>query len=74
MVAEDDKVALRATFRGTHAGDFMGTAPTQRRVTQSFIIIYRVRNEKIVEHWISMDMLGFTQQLGAVPETAAAAR
>jgi predicted ester cyclase len=73
MVAEDDKVALRATFRGTHTGDFAGIAPTQRQVTQPFMIIYRILDEKIVEHWISIDMLSFMQQLGAIPETAAAA-
>jgi predicted ester cyclase len=72
MVAEDDKVTLRSTFRGTHAREFAGLAPTQRQVTQPFIIIYRVDGEKIVEHWIAIDMLSFMQQLGAVPETAAA--
>jgi predicted ester cyclase len=73
MVAEDDKVALRATFRGTHTREFAGLAPTQRQVTQPFIIIYRVADEKIVEHWIGIDMLSFMQQLGAVPEAEAAA-
>jgi predicted ester cyclase len=72
MVAEDDKVTVRATFRGTHTGDFAGLAPTQRHVTQPFIIIYRVDGEKIVEHWIGIDMLSFMQQLGAIPEPAAA--
>ena len=73
IVAEGDKVVLRATFRGTHTGDFAGVAPTQRQVTQPFIIIYRIDGEKIVEHWIGIDMLSFMQQLGAVPEPAAAA-
>jgi predicted ester cyclase len=41
-------------------------------VTQPFIIIYRVDGEKIVEHWIGIDMLSFMQQLGAIPEPAAA--
>ncbi len=71
MIAEDDKVTLRATFRGTHKGDFMGIAPTQRQVIQPFIIIYRVAGDKVVEHWLSIDMLSFMQQLGVVPEPAA---
>jgi predicted ester cyclase len=74
MLAEDDKVALRATFRGIHKGEFAGVAPTQRQVTLPFIIIYRIWDEKIVEHWLSIDMLSFMQQLGAIPEAAAAAR
>jgi predicted ester cyclase len=74
MLAEDDKVALRATFRGIHKGEFAGVAPTQRQVTLPLIIIYRIWDEKIVEHWLSIDMLSFMQQLGAIPEAAAAAR
>lgn len=74
VLAEDDKVAVRATFRGTHKGEFAGVAPTQRQVTVPFIIIYRIRDEKIVEHWLGIDMLSFMQQLGAIPEAAAAAR
>jgi predicted ester cyclase len=74
MLAEDDKVAVRATFRGIHKGEFAGVAPTQRQVTLPLIIIYRIWDEKIVEHWLSIDMLSFMQQLGAIPEAAAAAR
>jgi predicted ester cyclase len=74
LVAEDDKVAVRATFRGKHQGEFAGVAPTQRQVTQPLIIIYRIRDEKIVEHWLSIDLLSLMQQLGAIPEAAAAAR
>lgn len=72
MVAEDDKVVVRATFRGTHTGEFVGIAPTRRQVTVPFIIIYRVRGDKIVGHWLSIDMLSFMQQLGVAPEPAAA--
>jgi predicted ester cyclase len=74
MIAEDDKVVLRATFRATHAGEFAGVAPSQRGVTQPFIIIYRIRDEKIVDHWLAVDMLGLMQQLGAAPEPASAPR
>jgi predicted ester cyclase len=72
IVAEGDKVVLRSTFRGTHTGDFAGLPPTQRQVTQPFIIIYQVDGERIVDHWIGIDMLSFMQQLGAIPEPAAA--
>jgi hypothetical protein len=72
MVAEDDKVAVRAIFRGTHAGELAGVAPTQRRVSLPFIIVYRISGEKIVEHWIGVDMLNLMQQIGAVPAPAVA--
>jgi predicted ester cyclase len=74
MLAEDDRVAVRATFHGTHTGEFMGIAPTQRRVNLPLIIIYRIDGDKIVEHWLSVDMLSLMQQLGAIPEAAGSAR
>jgi predicted ester cyclase len=33
MVVEWDKVACRFTVRGTHKGDLMGIAPTDKQVT-----------------------------------------
>ena len=32
MISEDDKVALVWTFKGTHKGELMGIAPTDKRV------------------------------------------
>ena len=72
MLAEDDRVALRATSAGPHSGDFAGIGPAGGLVTQPFMIIYRVSGEKIVEHWLSIDRLSLMQQLGAVPEPATA--
>ena len=33
LVAEQDKVAVRATFNGRHRGEFQGLAPTGRQVS-----------------------------------------
>jgi predicted ester cyclase len=74
MVAEDDKVAVQATFRGTQRGEFGGVAPTERQVTVPFIIIYRIRDEKITEHWLGIDRLSIMQQIGGIPEPATTAR
>lgn len=49
MVAEDDKVAVRWTFDGTHEGEFMGHAPTGRPVQFQVIGIYRLEQGKIIE-------------------------
>ena len=67
MIAEDGKVAVRATFRGTHRGEFFGIAPTGTTVSISLMLIYRIENDKIVEHWMNADQLSMMQQLGAVP-------
>lgn len=72
IIAEGDKVVVRATVRGVHAGPFMNTPPTGKSVAFPLIIIYRIANDKIVEHWMQVDMLSFMQQIGATPEPAAA--
>jgi predicted ester cyclase len=36
-------------------------------VTMPVILIYRIADDKIVEHWMQADALGLMQQLGVVP-------
>jgi steroid delta-isomerase-like uncharacterized protein len=66
MIAEGDKVVVRLTASGTHKGEFMGIAPTNKRVTIAETIIHRIAGGKVVEEWPMADLLGFFQQLGAV--------
>jgi len=67
MIAEGDKVAVRFTFPGTHKGEFMGIAPTGKKVVYTAIGISRIANGKYVESWAEHDALGLLQQLGVVP-------
>jgi predicted ester cyclase len=67
MVAEGDKVAVRATFRGTHEGDLMGLPPTRKTATIPIMLIYRIADGKIAEHWMVADQMSLMQQLGAIP-------
>lgn len=67
QVAEGDKVVTRFSFTGTHQGEFMGIAPTGKRVTTSGMVIDRIVEGKIVEEREEWDALGMMQQLGAVP-------
>ena len=66
-VAEGDKVAWRATTRGTHGGDLMGIPPTGKPVVVSSSIVSRFENGKWAEDWVLIDMLGMLQQLGVIP-------
>ena len=66
MIAEGDRVVTKKTFTGTHTGEFMGIAPTGNAVTIQYVDILRLRDGRIVEHWLSMDQLSFLQQLGAI--------
>ncbi len=68
LVAEGDKVALRMTFSGTHQGAFQGIPPTGKQITVSAIVIDRIVDGKLVEHWSQFDALGMLQQLGAIPQ------
>jgi predicted ester cyclase len=70
LVAEGDKVASHWTLRGTHQGDLMGMPPTGKQVTLTVTEIDRFEAGKCVETWADADMLGFLQQLGALPQMA----
>ena len=70
MVAEADKVAVRSTFTGTHRGELMGVPPTGKQVSIGLLLIYRIADGKIVEHWMQADTLGILQQIGAMPVPA----
>lgn len=64
LIAQGDKVAVRARFQGTHAGDLMGIAPTGKSVDVPFIIVYRIASGRIAEHWMSIDQMEVLKQLG----------
>ncbi|MHC4329187.1 MAG: ester cyclase, partial [Planctomycetota bacterium] len=65
IIAEGDKVAVRWTWSGTHTGEFMGIPPTGRHITITGFSIHRFANGKVVESWVSYDMMGMMQQLTA---------
>jgi steroid delta-isomerase-like uncharacterized protein len=67
MIAEGDQVVTKKTLTGTHTADFAGIPATGKRVKLQFVDIMRVRDGRIVEHWLSMDQLSFMQQLGVIP-------
>src|SRR5215210_9411835 len=65
MIAESDKVVVRATFRGTHQGEVRGVRATGKVVTFPVIIIYQLGGGKIIRHWLASDTLSLAQQIGA---------
>jgi predicted ester cyclase len=68
LVAEDDLVAVRYAFFGTHTGAFFGVPATHRRIHHTENEIYRVQGGQIVESWGEGDWLGTLRQLGLVPQ------
>ncbi len=67
IIAEGDKVAVRATFQAVHNGDFMGIPATGKSVNMQMIAIYTIADGKIVDHWMNADELGLMEQLGIFP-------
>ena len=66
MIAEADRVAFRIRATGTHEGSFMDVDPTGKTVTLNAVDIHRFDDGKVVEEWLSMDLLGVMEQLEAV--------
>ena len=64
IVASGDKVTVRFIVRGTHKGDFQGIPATGSRMELSGIVIFRIKDGKIVEERQDVDSLGFMTQLG----------
>ena len=67
IVAEADKVVVRWRSRGTHQGEFMGVAPTGRRVAFTGMRLFRIAGDVIAESWVNIDERGLQEQLGALP-------
>lgn len=67
VIAEDDTVACRYTFRGTHHGTFLGIPPTGRAVTVRGMTMLRFANGACVDRRQNLDELGLLRQLGADP-------
>jgi steroid delta-isomerase-like uncharacterized protein len=67
QVAEEDKVVMRYTVRGTHEGELQGIPPTGRRVRVVGMVMSRSAGGKMVESWELYDNLGMMQQLGLAP-------
>jgi len=63
LVAAEDKVAIRVSFRGTQQGEFQGIPATGRTVHYISHEFYRVDNGLFAEEWICSDMASLFRQL-----------
>ena len=66
IIAEGDKVWHRFEVTGTHQGEFMGVAPTGKRVTWTGVDFWRILDGKVVEKASLHDMMGTLKQLGVI--------
>lgn len=70
MIAEGDKVFLRARMLGTHTGEFLGIAATGQTIDVPFADFVRIQSGRVVEHWGVTDTGAMMQQLSEGDEPA----
>lgn len=66
MLAEGNKVMVKAGFRGRHEGEFNGIPPTYKMVELTTAIVYEIENNKIISHWLVADQMTLMEQLGVM--------
>jgi predicted ester cyclase len=59
-----DKFVARVVMHGRHLGEFLGKAPTGKEFATRQIHVWRIEDDKVVEHWSVRDDLGQALQLG----------
>ena len=67
LIAENDMVAARIQFTGTHSGRFLDLPPTGRQISFAGHDIHRIRYGLILESWHIEDWLTVFRDLGARP-------
>jgi len=68
MICEGDKVVVRIIFKGINTGQFGELPPTNKKLSQSMIVIYRIAGGKIVDHWMEINRLEVMEKLGVIPK------
>ncbi len=67
-IAEGDLVVHQVTVTGTHKGNFMGHAATDKKAKWMEMHTLQLKDGKVVAHWGVVDMLGLLMQLGIIPQ------
>ena len=67
QIAEGDRVVSRIRGSGQHVGDHLGVPASGSPVEVEGVVIHRIANGKIVEHWALVDMASFLEQAGVLP-------
>ena len=70
MLAEGNRVVVRARAKGRHEGELNGIPPTYKNVDFPFSIGYEIENNKIISHWLIADQMVLMEQLGVMNTVA----
>lgn len=67
ITADGDLVSYRATETGTHKAEFLKIPATGRTATWTEIQFFRIKDNRVVEHWVDVDIFSWFTQLGVIP-------
>jgi predicted ester cyclase len=69
LIEEADLVVCHNIWSGTYGGTIFRGVPTPegKHFSVQHIHIYRMRDDRIAEHWVVRDDLGMMLQTGAIP-------
>lgn len=67
VCVEEDLLAARVLFTGTHTGTSLGVPPTGRKVSLTALIMCRFQDGQITEGFNEFNQLALLQQIGAAP-------
>jgi predicted ester cyclase len=67
VVADGDRVAIRATAHGVHNTGHLGFPATGKPYAMATMHVYREKDGVLVEHWGVRDELSVLWQVGALP-------
>ena len=63
---EGDTVVTRGYWTASHKGEFMGIPATGNNVNVKYIDMWKIKDGKLFESRVQMDMAGLMQQLGVI--------
>ena len=70
VLVEGNLVALRTIITGTHTGEYAGFAATGNPIQTSASHVFRVEEDRLVEHWPVLDTYRILVAIGAIPGVA----
>lgn len=63
LVEEGDRVFAKMKFTGIHVGEFLGYAPSGKRVSWQGCALFTFDGERIADVWVLGDLKGLETQL-----------
>jgi predicted ester cyclase len=63
VIESGDTLVIRSTVSAVHTGEFLGVAPTGRKVSYDAVDMYRVADGRIVWRFLLCDWKGVLDQL-----------